>query len=75
MTIKISVVIPVFNESGAITTLIKKIDNVLSKNYQGNFEVLLVDDGSTDNTYEVLIKEKTHFNWLKVITLARNYGQ
>ena len=50
MTIKISVVIPVFNESGAITTLIKKIDNVLSKNYQGNFEVLLVDDGSTDNT-------------------------
>ena len=75
MTIKISVVIPVFNESGAITTLIKKIDNVLSKNYQGDFEVLLVDDGSTDNTSEVLEKEKKRFNWLRVITLARNYGQ
>ena len=59
MTIKISVVIPVFNEAEAITTLIKKIDNVLSKNYQGNFEVLLVDDGSTDNITEVLTKDKT----------------
>ena len=75
MTIKISVVIPVFNEAEAIITLIKKIDNVLSRNYRGNFEVLLVDDGSSDNTEEVLAKEKTNFSWLKIITLARNYGQ
>ena len=75
MTTKISVVIPVFNEAEAITTLINKLGNVLSKNYPSDFFFLFVDDGSTDNTTEVLEKEKIGFSWLKIITLTRNYGQ
>jgi glycosyltransferase involved in cell wall biosynthesis len=75
MTIKISVVIPIFNEAEAVTSLIQKIDNVLSKSYVGKFEVFLVDDGSTDNTNELLAQKKMGLDWLKVITLARNYGQ
>ena len=37
--------------------------------------MLFVDDGSTDNTTEVLEKEKIGSSWLKIITLTRNYGQ
>lgn len=75
MTIKISVVIPIFNEVEALPYLVNKLDAVLSQNYPGKFEVFLVDDGSTDKTGDVLEEFKKKFNWLKPITLTRNYGQ
>ena len=75
MTIKISVVVPVFNEVQALACLIEKLDVALSEKYLGKFEVFLIDDGSTDDTNKVLTKKKMDFDWLKIITLARNYGQ
>ena len=47
-----SIIIPLFNEEN-ITTLISEI-NVLTKNNDKIFELILVDDGSTDKTFEVL---------------------
>ena len=67
---KISVVVPLMNEEENVKYLIEEIDKAL-KDY--DYELILVDDGSTDNTVEEIKKymnDKT-----KLVILNRNYGQ
>ncbi|GAX87634.1 dolichol-phosphate mannosyltransferase [Lebetimonas natsushimae] len=67
---KISVVVPLMNEEDNIKYLIEEVEKAL-KNF--DYELILVDDGSTDNTVEEIKKymnDKT-----KLIILNRNYGQ
>ncbi len=52
---KVSVVIPCFNR---MHTISKALDSVLNQTYQ-NLEIIVVDDGSTDSTHEVVSKYKT----------------
>lgn len=68
MNKKISVIIPTYNTEQYIKEC---IDSVLNQTYQ-NFEIIVVNDGSTDNTLEVLANIKT--DKLKVITI-KNSGQ
>lgn len=70
----ISVVVPMFNEAETIPKLVKEVDAALSKsNY--NFELICIDDGSSDTTANTLAKlAKIHKN-LKPIYFRRNYGQ
>ncbi len=63
----ISVIIPVFNRSHSIS---KSIQSVLDQTYQ-NIEIIVVDDGSTDNIYGVL----EAFENIKYIKLPNNKGQ
>lgn len=70
---EISVVIPLLNEEESLEELSQKIDEALSEEY--HIEVLFVDDGSTDQSWDViseLVKEKSH---VKGIRLQRNYGK
>ena len=70
----ISIVIPVFNESESIGFLLDEVINVMSV-HKLNFELIVVNDGSTDNTQKVL-KQLTHkLKELSVISLRKNYGQ
>ena len=48
----ISIVIPVFNESNTILKILQKIDKIKSLKK----EIIIVDDGSTDNTKKIIIK-------------------
>ena len=67
---KISVVVPLMNEEENIKYLIEEVDKAL-KDY--DYELILVDDGSTDNTVEEI---KKHMNEkTKLVVLNRNYGQ
>ena len=71
--IDLSIVIPLFNEEEVIPFLLEEITkaaNATSKNY----EVILVDDGSTDNTFELVKKAADQDPKLKVIKLSRNFG-
>jgi dolichol-phosphate mannosyltransferase len=69
----LSTIIPVYNEEESIGQLISEISDVLSEKYQ--HEIIIVDDGSTDNTLDVLLKIKQDFPALRVIKHLQNSGQ
>lgn len=69
---KISVVVPIMNEEGNIEVIIEKIENVL-KNYF-YWELLFVDDGSKDNTLNVIKDQHSNNNRIKYISFSRNFG-
>ncbi len=71
-TKKISIVIPVYNESQVIEKLISRLIPVM-EHMDRDYEVLLIDDGSTDNSLEILLGHTG--KRIKVIELTRNYGQ
>ena len=70
----ISIIIPVFNESESIGFLLDEVVNVMSL-HEFNFELIVVNDGSKDNTYEVLKELTLKIKELSVISLRKNYGQ
>ena len=74
MNIDISLVIPLYNEEDSLaelTTWIKKVCD--SKNYK--YEILLINDGSTDNSWNVISNLSKEKNNIKGISFRRNYGK
>lgn len=69
----ISVVIPLLNESNLVTKLVEETFAAL-KNIGQPFEVVCVDDGSTDTTLLKLLDFRNANTELKVISLSRNFG-
>ena len=69
---KISVVIPVFNEGQVLEKLFARIVPVM-EHLNRDYEILLVDDGSTDDSLEIMTRHAD--NRIKIIELTRNYGQ
>lgn len=72
--IKLSVIIPVYNEEGNIPVLIPRLFSVL-ENLSENWEVIFINDGSQDNTLDLLLAESEKRKKLVVVNLARNFGQ
>lgn len=70
----ISAVIPVYNEIDNIEELIGKLHSVLGQLGDG-FEIVIVDDGSTDGTGGRLEDLRQKFQEVRPLVLARNYGQ
>ena len=70
----ISIIIPVFNESESIGFLLNEVISVMESN-KFNFELIVVNDGSKDNTHEVLKNLTLKIRELSVISLRKNYGQ
>ena len=70
----VSVVIPVFNESASIPRLHARLHQVLQQ-LGRSFEIVYVDDGSTDRSLEELLVIQGWDPAVKVVTLARNAGQ
>ncbi|GAH96900.1 unnamed protein product, partial [marine sediment metagenome] len=73
-TLDLSVVIPIYNEAKNVENLYEKLEEVLSK-LDKSYEVLLVDDGSTDGTTDKLAKIHKRNPKYKIIQFRRNYGQ
>ena len=70
----ISIIVPVFNESESIGFLLDEVINVMSF-HKYNFELIVVNDGSKDNTHQVLKQLTLKIKELSVISLRKNYGQ
>ena len=74
MNTKISVIIPFFNEQENVPDLISKLNDFCSVNDQLKFEIIFVNDGSTDSSTELILGiDRLNFSG-KLISLARNYG-
>jgi Glycosyltransferases involved in cell wall biogenesis len=70
----LSVVIPAYNEEENVLILYEKLKKVLDGLGQ-DYEIIFVDDGSTDGTYQRLKQLAEKDSRLKVIRFERNYGQ
>ena len=70
----ISIVIPLFNEEESLPELTDWIDRVTSSN-QLSYEVILIDDGSTDNSWKVIENLRSKNPHIKGIKFQRNYGK
>jgi glycosyltransferase involved in cell wall biosynthesis len=73
--LKLSVVLPVFNEEECITEVLQELIDVLSSDNFTEFEIIPVDDGSTDKTFERIIQLAKNNEKIKPIQLTRNFGQ
>ena len=71
---QISVVIPLFNEAESLPELMQWIDRVMqTHNY--SYEVIMVDDGSKDNSWNTIQTLRANYPSLKGIKFQRNYGK
>ena len=70
----ISVVIPLYNEEESLPELMAWIDKVMSEN-NFSYEVVFIDDGSSDSSWQVITSLKEKYNAVKGIKFRRNYGK
>lgn len=71
---KISIVVPAFNEAENLPILFSRVSDICSKIFD-DYEVIVVDDGSSDNTNEVLRKLfESNPEHIKGLILSRNFG-
>jgi glycosyltransferase involved in cell wall biosynthesis len=71
---EISVVIPLYNEAESLPELVAEIQAVMDA-HRYDYEVIMVDDGSTDRSWDVLVGLRASNPHLKGIRFQRNYGK
>jgi undecaprenyl-phosphate 4-deoxy-4-formamido-L-arabinose transferase len=70
----VSVIVPVYNGSVSLRELAHRLEPVLSSLFS-EFELILVNDGSRDESWKVIEELSMEVPWIKGIDLMRNYGQ
>lgn len=71
---KVSVIIPVFNEEDNIPVLVEQLNSFFQKEKRFSTEILFVNDGSTDETYQKLKDARHLFYSYKILSFSRNFG-
>ncbi|MEK6255833.1 MAG: glycosyltransferase family 2 protein [Chloroflexota bacterium] len=76
MTLKpgISIVFPVYNSSEILPELARRLQEFRNSRDE-SVEVILVNDGSRDNSWQVIQELIVEYNWITSINMMRNYGQ
>lgn len=70
----LSIVVPVYRGEGLIEPLIERFEKVLP-GIAKKYEVILINDGSPDASWEVIQRLSNKYRWVRGIRLMRNYGQ
>lgn len=69
----ISIVVPAYNEESCIVELVIQTKNVMDP-LGYNYELIIVDDGSKDKTFDIIRAENQKFSFVKGVRLSRNMG-
>jgi len=72
-TTEVSVVVPLLNEQDNISPLYEQITQTLAGKF--NYEIIFVDDGSSDNSFTILTQLQKADNKVRVIRFRKNFGQ
>lgn len=72
-TKKLSIVVPMYNEQDNISIVLKKIHDA-TRHLDMDVELILVDDGSKDNTWSEIEKSIEQYTYLRGLRLSRNFG-
>ena len=70
-----SVVVPVYNSEHTLQELYTRLEKVFREVIKEEFELILVDDGSKDRSFEVMQELRAKDNRVRIIQMARNFGQ
>ncbi|MCL5267425.1 MAG: glycosyltransferase family 2 protein [Bacteroidetes bacterium] len=73
-TIEISVVVPVLNEKENMSELTRRLTKVLDSDLQLSYEIIFVDDGSTDGSWQEIADLHMKNNRIKGVSFSRNFG-
>ena len=73
-SLQVSVVIPVFNEELVLHEFYPRLKKE-AESWDKSYELLFVDDGSTDNSFDLICKWKKIDSNIRVVKLTRNFGQ
>ena len=71
----ISVVVPCYNESEVLPKFMEVLDGIIARMNYVDFQVVLVNDGSRDNTLEVMKKISADESVVKYVSFSRNFGK
>lgn len=71
---KISIVVPMYKEEEMIPIFFEHIEKIIKDNPSYEFEIVSVNDGSTDRTLELLVEKQKECKNLVVVDLSRNWG-
>ena len=72
--VALSVAVALYNEEESVPPLCEALDRVLSR-LGKTYEIILVDDGSKDRTWEVLKEQAAKYRGLRLVRFRRNFGQ
>jgi len=70
----LSVVVPIYNDQEVIAELLRRLTAMLTE-IVSDYEIILVDDGSRDNSWAVMNTERSQYKSLRIARLSRNFGQ
>ena len=73
-TYKLDVVVPLYNDEEVIESLCETVFNTLQNKFQ-SIRMILIDDGSTDDSHSVALRMRSVYDAIDVIKLAGNFGQ
>ncbi len=74
----ISIIIPIYNEAQNIPLIYQRIVQVMadaSKSYQDSYEILFIDDGSTDDSFKICLKILENDPRIRAVQFRRNFGK
>lgn len=74
MSVTLSIIIPVYNEQGNLNTLFTRLEDIL-RQLNLTYEIVCVNDGSTDDSLAELINYHHQRPTIKVVNLSRNFGK
>ena len=70
----LSAVVPVYNSAGTLAPLVERLEPVL-RGAADDFELILVNDGSSDRSAQVIADLARRHDWIQAVDLMRNFGQ